>query len=97
MPCGARVFCRDNKTGKILWHYTGAGGWTGSACTPDPVICGSSTDVFITCLATEPNPDGTPNLLWRTRVASILHESIPAILGDRAFVLCSDGFLYSIK
>lgn len=97
MPCGGRLFCLDDKTGKILWHYTGAGGWTGSVCTPDTVICGSSTDVFISCLATEPNPDGTPKLLWRTRVDGIFHESIPAIHGDRAFILCSDGYLYAFE
>lgn len=97
MPCGARLFCLDDATGRLLWHYTGAGGWTGSCCTPDTVICGSSTDVFITCLATEPNPDGTPKVLWRTRVDGIFHESIPAIHGDRAFILCSDGYLYAFE
>lgn len=97
MPCGARLFCLDDTTGKILWHHTGAGGWTGSSCTPDTVICGSSTDVFLTCLATEPNPDGTPRILWRTRVDGIFQESIPAIHGDRAFILCSDGYLYALE
>jgi outer membrane protein assembly factor BamB len=97
MPCGARLFCLDDKTGKILWHHTGAGGWTGSVCTPDTVICGSSTDVFITCLATEPNSQGTPRVLWRTRVNGIFQESIPAIHGDRAFILCSDGYLYGFE
>lgn len=97
MPCGARLFCLDDTTGKIIWHYTGAGGWTGSACTPETVICGSSTDVFMSCLAADPHPDGTPKLLWRTRVNSIFHESIPAIHGDRAFILCSDGYLYAFK
>jgi outer membrane protein assembly factor BamB len=97
MPCGGRLFCLDDKNGKLLWHYTGAGGWTGSSCTPDTVICGSSTDVFMSGLATEPNPDGTPRLLWRTRVDGIFQESIPAIHGDRAFILCSDGYLYAIQ
>jgi outer membrane protein assembly factor BamB len=97
MPCGGRLFCLDDATGKLLWHYTGAGGWTGSSCTPDTVICGSSTDVFITCLATEANPDGTPRVIWRTRVDGIFQESIPAIHGDRAFILCSDGYFYSFQ
>ena len=97
MPCGGRLFCLDDATGKLLWHYTGAGGWTGSSCTPDTVICGSSTDVFLSCLATEPNKDGSPRLLWRTRVDGIFQESIPAIHGDRAFIVCSDGFLYSFQ
>jgi outer membrane protein assembly factor BamB len=97
MPCGGRLFCLDDATGRVVWHYTGAGGWTGSACTPVSVICGSSTDVFVTRLALEPNPDGTPRVEWRTRVEGIFQESIPAISGDRAYVLCSDGYLYAFK
>ena len=34
--------------------------------------------------------------LPRTRVDGIFQESIPAIHGDRAFILCSDGFLYAL-
>ncbi|MCU0784008.1 MAG: PQQ-binding-like beta-propeller repeat protein [Verrucomicrobia bacterium] len=97
MPCGGRLFCLDDATGKLLWHYTGAGGWTGSSCTPETVICGSSTDVFISCLAVQANPDGTAKLLWRTRVDGIFQESIPAIHGDRAFILCSDGYFYAFE
>jgi outer membrane protein assembly factor BamB len=97
MPCGGRLFCLDDATGKVLWYYTGAGGWTGSSCTADTVLCGSSTDVFMNCLATEAKPDGTPEVIWRTRVGSIFHESIPAIHGARAFILCSDGYLYAFE
>ena len=97
MPCGARLFCLDDTTGKLLWYYTGSGGWTGSSCTPTTVICGSSTDVFVSCLAIDANPDGSPHLIWRTRVEGIFQESIPAIHGDRAFILCSDGFLYAFE
>jgi outer membrane protein assembly factor BamB len=95
MPCGGRLFCVDDKTGELLWYYTGAGGWTGSSCTSNTVLCGSSTDVFMSCLATEAKPDGTPRVLWRTRVGSIFQESIPAVYGDQAFILCSDGYLYA--
>ncbi|MCU0784010.1 MAG: PQQ-binding-like beta-propeller repeat protein [Verrucomicrobia bacterium] len=97
MPCGGRLFCLDDTTGKLLWQYTGAGGWTGSSCTPDTVLCGSSTDVFITCLKTEATPEGAPQVIWRTRVDGIFQESIPAIHGDRAFILCSDGYLYAFE
>lgn len=97
MPCGGRLFCLDDKTGRVLWRCTGAGGWTGSSYTPDTVICGSSTEVFITCLALEPNPDKTPRIIRRTRVDGIFQESTPAIHGGRAFIVCSDGFLYSFQ
>lgn len=97
MPCGGRLFCLDDATGKLLWHYTGAGGWTGSSCTENTVLCGSSTDVFMTCLDTEGNSDGSARVIWRTRVGSIFQESIPAIYGHQAFILCSDGYLYAFN
>lgn len=97
MPCGGRLFCIDDRTGKLMWHYTGAGGWTGSSCTRKTVLCGSSTDVFVSALAIEPNADGTPRVIWRTRVRGIFQESIPAISGRQAFLLCSDGFLYAFR
>ncbi len=97
MPCGGRLFCLDDATGKPLWHYTGAGGWTGSSCTPEMVICGSSTEVFVTALAIEPAVDGSPRVQWRTRVTGVFQESIPAIYGSRAFLLCSDGYLYAFQ
>lgn len=61
------------------------------------MLCGSSTDVFITCLKTEATPDGALQVIWRTRVDGIFQESIPAIHGDRAFILCSDGYLYAFE
>jgi outer membrane protein assembly factor BamB len=97
MPCGGRLFCLDDATGKVVWQYTGAGGWTGSSGTPDSVITGSSTDVFVTALAIKPAADGSARVLWRTRVSGIFQESIPAIYGGQAFVLCSDGYLYAFK
>ncbi len=97
MPCGGRLFCLDDATGKIVWHYTGAGGWTGSSCTPEAVLCGSSTDVFMNSIALEPGPNGAAQVRWRTRVGSIFQESIPAIYGNQAFILCSDGFLYAFR
>jgi hypothetical protein len=63
----------------------------------DTVLCGSSTDVFLTCLATQANLDVSPQVIWRTRVGGIFQESIPAIHGDRAFILCSDGHLYAFE
>jgi hypothetical protein len=91
------LFCLEDKTGKLLWHHTGAGGWTGSSFTPDTVIFGSSTDVFITCLALDPKRDGSSKVFWRTHVDGIFHKSIPAIHGDRAIILYSDGYFHSFQ
>ncbi|VGO13950.1 Serine/threonine-protein kinase AfsK [Pontiella desulfatans] len=92
---GGTLYCLDTATGKELWHYKGAGGWTGSSCTEKTVLCGSSTESFVTCLDVEPNPDGTPKIIWRTKIGGILEETIPAISGNRAYLLCSDGYLYA--
>ena len=94
---GATLYCIDNRTGKELWHYTGAGGWTGSSCTENTVICGSSTESFVTCLDVKPNPDGTPKIIWRTKIGGILEETIPAISGNMAYLLCTDGYLYAFR
>ncbi|NDV61566.1 PQQ-binding-like beta-propeller repeat protein [Puniceicoccales bacterium CK1056] len=94
---GATLYCIDNSTGEELWHYTGAGGWTGSSCTENTVICGSSTERFVTCLDVAGNPDGTPRIIWRTRIGGILEETIPAISGDMAYLLCTDGYLYAFR
>ncbi|MEX0320953.1 MAG: PQQ-binding-like beta-propeller repeat protein [Puniceicoccaceae bacterium] len=94
---GATLYCIDNTTGEELWHYTGAGGWTGSSCTENTVICGSSTESFVTCLDVNPNPDGTPRIIWRTKIGGILEETIPAISGNMAYLLATDGYVYAFK
>ena len=94
---GATLYCIDNRTGKELWHYTGAGGWTGSSCTENTVICGSSTESFVTCLDVKPNPDGSPRIIWRTKIGGILEETIPAISGNMAYLLCTDGYVYAFR
>ena len=94
---GATLYCISNKTGEQLWKYSGAGGWTGSSCTENTVICGSSTESFVSCLDVEPNPDGSPNIIWRTKIGSILEETIPAISGNMAYLLCTDGYLYAFQ
>ena len=94
---GATLYCIDNTNGEELWHYTVAGGWTGSSSTTNTVICGSSTEAFVTCLGVTPNPDGTPRILWRTKIGGILEETIPAISGNMAYLLCSDGYLYAFR
>ena len=45
----------------------------------------------------KPNPDGSPNIIWRTKIGSILEETIPAISGNMAYLLCTDGYLYAFQ
>ncbi|MFY0654941.1 MAG: PQQ-binding-like beta-propeller repeat protein [Cyclobacteriaceae bacterium] len=94
---GGTLYCISNKTGEKLWEYTGAGGWTGSSCTENTVIVGSSTESYVTCLDVEPNPDGSPKIIWRTKIGGILEETIPAIYGNMAYLLATDGYVYAFQ
>lgn len=95
-PLGARLFALDT-AGKQVWEYRGAGGWTGAVVTEDKVCGGSSTEPFFVCLDPKGNSDGTTNVIWRRKVGDIFEESVPAIYGDKLFVLCADGHLYAFR
>ena len=53
-------------------------------------------DALISYLASGPRRHA-PRVIWRTRVEGLFHESISAIHGNRAFILCSDGFLHAFE
>ena len=76
MPCGARLFLprRRHRQDALAIHRRGRLDRIDPA-RPTPSSVVSSTDVFITCLALEPNPDKHP-ATWRTRVDGIFQESI---------------------
>jgi len=95
-PLGARLFALD-LAGHKVWEYRGAGGWTGAVVTDNKVCAGSSTEPFFVCLDPKGNGDGTTNVIWRRKVGDIFEESVPAIYGDKLFVLCSDHYLYAFR
>ncbi|MCD6096466.1 MAG: PQQ-binding-like beta-propeller repeat protein, partial [Thermoprotei archaeon] len=37
------------------------------------------------------------NCLWKYKMGDRVDESVPAIYGGRAFILCSDGYLYAFE
>ena len=93
---GAHLFALDN-SGKQVWEYRGAGGWPGAVIARDKVCTGSSTEPFFVCLDPKGNGDGTTNVLWRTKVGAVFEESVPAVYGDKLFVLCSDRYFYAFR
>ena len=97
VPMDATLFALDDKTGKLIWSFRGTGGWPGASVAKDRVCDGSSTDPFFVCLDPAGNGDGTTNVLWRYQTGGIFKESVPAIYGAKAFILCTDDYLYAFQ
>jgi len=95
-PLGARLIALDT-TGKKVWEYRGAGGWPGAVVTNDKVCTGSSTEPFFVCLDPKGNGDGTTRVLWRRKMNGVFEESVPAVYGDKLFVLCTDRYLHAFR
>lgn len=70
---------------------------TGASLARDQVYFGSTADVFFSCVDARGNGDGTTDLIWRCKLGGVIEESCPAIYGQRAFVLCSDRYLYAFQ
>ena len=96
-PVGGHLWTLDAETGEFKWGYRGAGGWTAPVVTSDRVCIGSSTEPFIACLQPEPDEDGKPQILWRTRIGGIFEESVPAISGKQLYILNTDHYLYAFE
>lgn len=96
-PSGARLFAIHDSSGKPLWEFRPGGGLTGPSIARDRVYFASTADVFFTCVDAKGNGDGTTNLIWRYKMGGVVEESCPAIYGRRAFVLCSDRYLYAFE
>lgn len=58
---------------------------------------GSSTGPFFVCLDPQGNGDGTTRVVWRRKLGGVFEESVPAIHGDKLFVLCADRYLYAFR
>jgi outer membrane protein assembly factor BamB len=81
--------------GNKLWSYSeggGGGGLTAPVGTDGKVIFGSSAGVFVTCVGSD-----TGSLIWRCYVGAPMEEGVPAIYGDKVFVLCRNGYFFAIK
>jgi outer membrane protein assembly factor BamB len=96
-PSGAKLFALDDRTGKPVWQYNGGGGLTSPAIARDKLFFGSTADVFFTCAGAKGNGDGTTDVIWRYKLGGVVEESILAVYGARAYVLCNDGNLYALQ
>ena len=95
-PTTTRIFCVDIEKRTIIWEHPG-GGLTGPAIANGRVYFGSHTDPFFYCVDEKGNGDGTTTCLWKYEMGDVVIESCTAISGGKAFILCSDGYLYAFK
>lgn len=84
----ARVVCLDARTGETLWEYRTNDHVESSPCIYDgKVYVGAGDEGGILCFALEPNPDGTPNLLWHRQGSDFLDaESSPVAADGKVIV-----------
>jgi len=78
--------------GNKLWEYKGGGGLTAPVVAEGKLIFGSTGDVFLTCL----NPDDG-SVIWRFYTGGEMYESVPALYGNKVFVLCRNGYLFAVE
>jgi hypothetical protein len=95
-PSGARLFAADDSTGKVCGSI-GRGRVDGRSVARDRVYFASTADVFFSCVKAKGKGDGTTELIWRYKMGGVVEESCPAIYGRRAFILCSDRYLYAFE
>ena len=81
--------------GSKYWGYNaygGGGGYTAPVVTDGKVSFGGTCSIFVTCL----DPSNA-SVKFRVNAFGGMEESVPAIYGNRMFVLNRTGYLYSIK
>jgi outer membrane protein assembly factor BamB len=96
IPVVSWIHALDARTGERLWSHPG-GGLTAPSVAGDRVYFGSTSSPFFTCVGTSGKGDGTTTELWKVRMGGKVEESCTAIAGGRAYILCSDGYLYGIS
>jgi outer membrane protein assembly factor BamB len=97
IPVAAKIVCLDAADGTPIWEHEGGGGLTAPVIAGGHVLCASTSGPYFSCLDERGNGDGTTRLLWRVRMGDRVDESVPAIWGDRACILDTDGWLTCIR
>jgi len=70
---------------------------TAPAVADGKVYFASISDPFFYCVDEKGNGDGTTTCIWKYMMGNKVEESVPAIYGGYAYILCSDGYLYAFK
>ena len=96
IPVASSIYCLDAETGKVIWKHQG-GGLTAPVVADGKVYFASTSDPFFYCVDEKGNGNGTTTILWKYKMGDRVDESVPAIYGGLAYILCSDGYLYAFK
>lgn len=89
-PLPSHTFCLDTKTGKQLYKIPFAGGLTGAVICDDLVFTASTTDSYFRAWDV-----ATGSIRWQYRMGGRAEETCTSIYGDKAFIVCTDGYLYA--
>jgi hypothetical protein len=82
------------RTGEVAWKSPIGMAWHAAAAVKDGRVYIASPGVTTLAYCLD---EKTGEVIWTTPQDSIFQESIPAIHSERAFIRCSDGFLYSFQ
>ena len=94
LQCQAALVALDAGSGSGLWRYTtygGGGGYTAPVVCDGKVIFGGRASAFVTCL-----DPATQNVLFRCKINAGTDESVPALYGNKVFLLARNGYLHAV-
>ena len=97
VPGGAILVALDDRTGRELWRIPGGGGLTAPVVTDDKLVFGSTGDVFLSCVDHRNRPGEDGFLRWRLYLGGALEESVPALYGNKVFVMARNGYLFAVE
>jgi outer membrane protein assembly factor BamB len=83
------TYCIDAKTGEKIYELDFAG-LSGSIICNDLVFSAASTDPFFKAWDL-----ATGKIRWKYKMGGRAEESCTTIYGDKAFIVCTDGYLYA--
>lgn len=91
VPIASLIQCLDAEDGQVIWSHEG-GGITGPSVANDKVYFASTSSPYFYCVDAA---DGT--LLWKYEMVERVYESVPAIYGNRAYILNENGYLFAFN
>lgn len=96
IPVSSEVIALDARSGEELWRLDDGG----RGCVVGKggrVFVASMVSPFLYCLDGDGGQNGRARILWTYRMGNRVDESVPALYGDRLYILSSDGYLHAVK
>jgi outer membrane protein assembly factor BamB len=94
-PMASRIVCMDNFSGEIRWKLMGGGGLTAPVTTNEYLYSASTSNPFFYCINLTGENEGKEH--WKVAMGDRVDESVPAIYGEKAYIVSADGYLYCFE